>query len=1045
VLALLFSHTYSKTVYEGVNISPKFFPHLQILRKSLKSNFPSPFKGNRTSSWVEDQEVQFNSISGERYAEKPLPSVGNLPPAAFRSHLSQVSRFIEKVFPFQGRHSKRDSSVWSGSTSRPIPGLPSQSTRDSDESTLYSDSSAPTAPLDRELAVESQVIDSVFASKLEALETKLAVSNPADKEQVCIKAIDGFHSLFGPILDENEEAVRESWSKPYSGPGYGNRSDSLPSTQDNIDLAQELPNKGKDAASIEAPTENDGIPRRVPSLRTVVQELILVQRAIDAFNKKDTSAKAPPSVPPSIQPSIPHRPKSIPRRGIEQSPKSKPSPLSTETTAVNAEEGLGAALEPMEKRPEVDSAQDLEMHHPDELSLHPVEMESLPSEGERESSVGPEVIVQGPLEVPIQSVEMPTERSDEFLDVWPHRGSGSERRGSFSGTSDYSFLPSVSEEEQELEDEWIGDEASDYDDSSMLRSKFQIAVLLLMQMFATMGETGRNSTVGDTGIHDAPEPCDAGGPSGTGHSRESSSLGFGGSGPPGDSNPGGGKRRATEDGDGYGRDNGRDRSPKKSKNETPDGSENSEYQFRCPYHLKYPEREYKGACLSTKSTTARVKEHLYREHLIPEHCPLCFERFGKDAKQRDAHVREMSCAIRTMPPELATILDGVDTDKRDKLKLRKSCWKWTELQKWDHIWKVLFPNDKPQSIPVPERKHSSETERVLQVCKDYLSEQLPSRLVRRLDTLANERLEPMVQRFLLEYTNEIRDVCQNEIDSIFADYQAEKMHKSESVSDLAGLPVTPCSSGGQLQHGLYGSYQNINISPSPNPLSIIPSHISSVSSRSGEIPNTGSLRFGTPLSQGSHDPAYHLPQNVYGPGFQSNPGPHPWFSEPMYQPIPRPGEWSNTPVHTSGSPSELQPALESERRLYAQRPRQPPRVPHIQQMSYEVRNPGSTAASTSSGATVRPMQTRLMKPVLVHTASQEMANMVLEPRGSQYMGFSTPQVLEDRLTPYPFANDADTAAHLGNSQDSEVPSSAMRDMDFDGFTDSTQNFPHDSF
>jgi hypothetical protein len=127
--------------------------------------------------------------------------------------------------------------------------------------------------------------------------------------------------------------------------------------------------------------------------------------------------------------------------------------------------------------------------------------------------------------------------------------------------------------------------------------------------------------------------------------------------------------------------------------------------FACPYAkydpTRYSERNqtetnYRGCSSKPLRNIARVKQHLYRKHMQPEHyCPRCGGQFDR----RDtliAHSRETNlCEVRELP------FKEVTSDQRNAVHERapgkSACKVWYET------YRILFPDSPVLIRRMPKR------------------------------------------------------------------------------------------------------------------------------------------------------------------------------------------------------------------------------------------------------------------------------------------------------------------------------------------------------
>ncbi|OTB04062.1 hypothetical protein M426DRAFT_321159 [Hypoxylon sp. CI-4A] len=123
--------------------------------------------------------------------------------------------------------------------------------------------------------------------------------------------------------------------------------------------------------------------------------------------------------------------------------------------------------------------------------------------------------------------------------------------------------------------------------------------------------------------------------------------------------------------------------------------------FACPFYKHDPRAHNKHRSCTGPGWASlhRLKEHLYRAHLLPKHtCPRCMESFD-DATDLAEHIRaDVPCEKLAEIP----VLQGIDEATEAKLKVRrKNCPGMTDEQRWRDIYLILFPKANPNAMPTP--------------------------------------------------------------------------------------------------------------------------------------------------------------------------------------------------------------------------------------------------------------------------------------------------------------------------------------------------------
>lgn len=111
----------------------------------------------------------------------------------------------------------------------------------------------------------------------------------------------------------------------------------------------------------------------------------------------------------------------------------------------------------------------------------------------------------------------------------------------------------------------------------------------------------------------------------------------------------------------------------------------------CPWYKKNPLKYHE--CSKYKLQRIKdVKQHIWRKHTKPDiYCPRCFELF-RTAKERDEHVREGGCESKAGPE-----FEGISEDQKKELAQPQRGK--NDVEQWNCIWKILFPQTCPPKSP----------------------------------------------------------------------------------------------------------------------------------------------------------------------------------------------------------------------------------------------------------------------------------------------------------------------------------------------------------
>ncbi|KAL5403563.1 hypothetical protein PMIN04_012802 [Paraphaeosphaeria minitans] len=124
-----------------------------------------------------------------------------------------------------------------------------------------------------------------------------------------------------------------------------------------------------------------------------------------------------------------------------------------------------------------------------------------------------------------------------------------------------------------------------------------------------------------------------------------------------------------------------------------------ELRFACPYYKRNPGRHQTFTSCRDPGfiTVARLKEHLYRRHLLPIQCNRCCSTFANEPTLREHQRDPRGCEIKDQVP-----LEGFDKDQEQKLKSKKRSLVYqSEEDKWKGVYRILFPDDNDVDMPSP--------------------------------------------------------------------------------------------------------------------------------------------------------------------------------------------------------------------------------------------------------------------------------------------------------------------------------------------------------
>lgn len=240
-----------------------------------------------------------------------------------------------------------------------------------------------------------------------------------------------------------------------------------------------------------------------------------------------------------------------------------------------------------------------------------------------------------------------------------------------------------------------------------------------------------------------------------------------------------------------------------NKRRRPDGVEDSERstaekRFACPFFKRNPGRHQTFTSCRDPGfvTVARLKEHLYRRHLLPPQCLRCSVAFPTETSLK-IHLRDpQGCEVREqISPE------GFDKDQERKLKSKKRSQKsQNEEEKWRCVYNILFPDDNPDNMPSPYIEYQAPGISQINHSTDVARFQAFSRL--ELPKLVRQTLEMAVEREAQPLGEKLKDQlvdivkeCQARLFTMFeGPDRGSSISPNTSTARLNSLPSMDSSS-----------------------------------------------------------------------------------------------------------------------------------------------------------------------------------------------------------------------------------------------------------
>ncbi|KAI0853577.1 hypothetical protein F5Y00DRAFT_257598 [Daldinia vernicosa] len=147
-------------------------------------------------------------------------------------------------------------------------------------------------------------------------------------------------------------------------------------------------------------------------------------------------------------------------------------------------------------------------------------------------------------------------------------------------------------------------------------------------------------------------------------------------------------------------------------------SKGASRRFACPFAKAFPDSLRNCHERGGFENTSRVKEHIYRKHLVFQ-CPRCNKAF-RQKRELDEHVRAIEPCETTMytPSRLAINYNG---SRVERLRSRGDLRNLSEEQKWFRIYETIYPTANP---PYPSPYVDEHANLLRQELKQELREEL---------------------------------------------------------------------------------------------------------------------------------------------------------------------------------------------------------------------------------------------------------------------------------------------------------------------------------
>ncbi|KAH8667071.1 hypothetical protein BX600DRAFT_285542 [Xylariales sp. PMI_506] len=230
-----------------------------------------------------------------------------------------------------------------------------------------------------------------------------------------------------------------------------------------------------------------------------------------------------------------------------------------------------------------------------------------------------------------------------------------------------------------------------------------------------------------------------------------------------------------------------------------DSSHLGRKRLACPYYQRKCHHRLPITTLPSRSchgpgfgSVHRVKEHLYRAHLLPLECPRCDVTFESDTL-RLIHMRQdPSCIV--LPKRTK---EGIDVTTEKILRSRnKEFNSKTEEEKWKAVYELLFPADNPEDLPSPYYEDYStsrvevESPQSSQTPEPY-QEFVGRELFQRVYQVLEQKIDESVDSAEKEVASKLKSELHTIINDVKAELTAEFHRNSEKSTALTVAYVQP--------------------------------------------------------------------------------------------------------------------------------------------------------------------------------------------------------------------------------------------------------------
>ncbi|KAI6358710.1 hypothetical protein MCOR25_007279 [Pyricularia grisea] len=238
--------------------------------------------------------------------------------------------------------------------------------------------------------------------------------------------------------------------------------------------------------------------------------------------------------------------------------------------------------------------------------------------------------------------------------------------------------------------------------------------------------------------------------------------------------------------------NGGRRNNKRAKK---DSGDTQQRKYACPYYKNDPQafKNHRACRIPGFSSTARLKEHLYRKHAKPEYqCNRCLEDLGSYQELENHQRSDDPCVKKTSKKDTRLSRAQVQDLKTKKLDL-------TEQERWEDIYRKIFPGE-----PLPKSPYYDGELTELENLGEFLDKEFPP--------LYREVLENEVDLMMGGMEAELKDRLVDKVPSLFRKLLQEYCHQNSlnnqqhrDGDNKASIP-RPCRDSNTNTHTITENY-----------------------------------------------------------------------------------------------------------------------------------------------------------------------------------------------------------------------------------------------